>query len=367
MKEERERFDLIERYLQDSLSGEEKALAEDKIKNDASFAEEVETARLVNSVVIGAGMDQLRDRMSEDIAKLDLKNKNRFKGWAGGTILFLGLCTAAYFYLGKQDKSDTISLQQNTNSNTVRANPEINVPSQDPSKKSFQKISSDQGNTIIAQQDSVLTHTPDQFKITDEISKDPDSSFSKSVQPQAGITVQNNQQQQNTACNLSFRPVANATCQGESKGSIQIGQSSIQGAHGSCVFMMATTGEESNSGNFYELPEGMYTIIMKDQAGCSVKREVIIASKNCTVKKSFSLNPDAGEIVKIPFSDGESGRFTIYNHSGIVIFKGRFGSGESGEWTGTDMNGGIADIGMYTCIQEFTGGKTSTIQITVIR
>jgi hypothetical protein len=69
----------------------------------------------------------------------------------------------------------------------------------------------------------------------------------------------------------------------------------------------------------------------------------------------------------VPYSEGESGKFTILNKAGIVIFKGTFGNGELSEWNGTDMNGITVNAGLYVCLLEYPASKTENLQITIIR
>jgi hypothetical protein len=360
LREQRETFDLIERYLQGGLSEEEHSLVDDKIMNDPSFAAEVRLSEQVNNVVAGANLDRLREKMTNDLAKLDRGNKTKW--WTGGALALLITSGVAYVNLKGDNTSEITNLKNNNKEQTYKesVSTQQEVPVVSSQSKKYSPSSPDDQKEVQADtfKNTAISDLPikqeaqQNTPVNENISKDP---------------VQNKEDSKvhSMNCKISFHAIAHATCKGELKGKVDVDMESIAGGTSPYVFSMNHT--ESSSGIFSDLGEGKHTITIRDKSGCSASKEVMVTGKNCSEKKSFSINPDYGESWKIQFAEGESGHFSIYNKSGIVIFKGSFGSGESNEWNGMKTSGETAETGLYACILEYSTGKKETIQITVIR
>jgi hypothetical protein len=373
LREENETFDQIEKYLQGTLSKEEHAMVEDRINMDSSFAEEVKLSSQVNNVVMGAAMDKLRERMTKDIADFDLHKNNKYKWWTGSSIVLLALISSLYVYVKKEDASAIIpgkdpkqgSIVSSNTANELKKNETIvssklKTENNLPVEKNQQEEK--QESTVSPIENPPLQTDKDTEEHT--IQEDKQVNNLKNEPPQkADPTVKTNTEK----CHLSFKPVVHPTCRGEATGSIEIDPESIEGGKAPYIFVMDHTGIESGSGYFRALAEGIHLITVKDKSGCTASQEVNLPERNCQTKKSFAINPDLGETFKVPYHEGESGKFTILNKGGIVIFRGNFGSSELNEWNGTDSNGATAAIGIYVCLIEYTNGKSENIQITVIR
>jgi hypothetical protein len=377
LREERETFDLIERYLQGNLNGEELAQVENRIKHDPSFAGEVQISAQVNSVVVGAAMDQLREKMTNDISTLDKKNK--FKWWTGSFVVFLALTSSVYLYLKKDQPSERILRPESGKSSVISSGAISNDEKQKDILRPSGEIKKNNNGAKVEQpeekKESILNTNENSLAIPErDIEKDiknhdpvEQSNVSNRNIEDKKHSNENNMTPGQEKCKLSFRPVVHATCRGEATGSIEIDPESIEGGKAPYTFMIDHTGIESGSGYFRSLAEGPHFIIVKDKLGCSASQDVNIPDKHCQVKKSFAINPDNGEIWKVPYAEGESGKFTIINKAGIVIFKGTFGNGELSEWNGTDMNGITVNAGLYVCLLEYPASKTENLQITIIR
>jgi hypothetical protein len=359
LREQRETFDLIERYLQGGLSEEERALVDDRIMNDPSFAAEVHLSEQVNHVVAGAMQDMLREKMTNDLAQLDRGNKTKW--WTGGAIALLIVSGAAYMNLKDDNTSETANLKNNNQEQTYKesvstqqAGPVASFQAKkySPSPDNQKVVQADTFKNIVIADQAIKEENQQNTPVTENTSKDP-------------VPNKEESKDHTVNCKISFHAIAHATCKGELKGKIDVDMESITGGSAPYAFSMNQT--ESSSGVFSDLGEGKHTVIIRDKAGCTASREVMVTGKNCTEKKSVSINPDYGDSWKIQFAEGESGHFSIFNKSGFVIFKGSFGSGELNEWNGTKTSGETAETGLYVCILEYSNGKKETVQITVVR
>jgi hypothetical protein len=366
LREQRETFDLIERYLQGSLDQEEHARVEDRIKRDPAFAEEVELSAQVNSVVLGAAMDSLRERMTNDIASLDSKNK--FKWGTAGMVVVLGIVSSAYLYV-RDDQTETNNLKTNSQisssvDNTGKSNHEIKRNS----SAEPETIKPDSRMRAEAWKDTNLRVSEFLKQDPEEVLKEEEQKV-KSTVKEPGHEHQINVIEKPKAdkFKISFNPMVFPSCKGEATGRIEIGKEAIEGGTFPYVFTIDHLGIENSNGLFSGLKEGKHVISIQDKSGCSATQEVNLPGKPCILHKSFSINPDNGEIWKVPVSEGESGKFTIINKGGLVIFKGNFGNGELNEWNGSDLNGTTVNSGLYVCLLEYSSGEKETVQITIIR
>lgn len=101
MSEETENYELIDQYLDGRLEGAEKLSFEQRMSNDFDFNELVEAQSLVNEIIIGDELLNIREKI-----KIDLNSSgkaNNTKWIAGGIILILGL-VIGYFYFTENTK-----------------------------------------------------------------------------------------------------------------------------------------------------------------------------------------------------------------------------------------------------------------------
>ncbi|MBX9853467.1 MAG: hypothetical protein K2X86_17115 [Cytophagaceae bacterium] len=359
MNDKREIFDLIESYHQGLLSEEEKSMVEAKMKTDASFAEEVRISGLVNELVHAAGIDQLRQKMTQDLALMKVKRQTRIKRGVAAVIGLLLLSAMVYLIFNSSRKNISSSEVQKKYNISEPSETKKDIPAISPEKNKStgkfplqEKVAMD----TLVQEDHILISVPEQDHTVLKVTKDEENKMPDPDNTKDNIIKD---------CNLSFDVIIHATCKGEEKGIIYVDEKSILG--GTRPYIFRASKDESTSGVFSDLKEGTYIVTMYDSKGCSYSKEIIVPGKNCTVKKSYSFSPDNGETWKIPFAEGESGSFSIYNRAGISIFKGAFGGNIVAEWNGTDMQGANADAALYICILEYANGKSEKIEISVIR
>jgi hypothetical protein len=373
LKDSQEIFELIERYLTGDLSQAEKLEVEKRIHTDSAFAQEVESARFVNQVVMGAEMDKLREKMTRDLARLGTGNNNSGNWLAGGISLLIVISGGLFIY---NSSGDDNSIPQEKIVMTEVVTADKNVA--DGSGSDIVSIGSQavgteaEKNIIRAEVKTEIQNNLSVPAISEEAHYEPEimeSENSDSEYSSINLKPAPEHQQKHIekTCYIDFIASVTPSCRGEKNGEIEIDRNSIKGSSGVVSFSLRNSDDQSEDGRFSGLGEGKYVVIIKDKNGCAATKDVQVGSKNCSVKKVWSFNPDYGEHWKIEYQEGEVGKFTIMNKAGITIFKGLFGNNAEDQWNGTDQDGNSAEAGLYIAVLEYQNGKTETVQITVVR
>ena len=369
MNEEQSIFDLIEKYHQGLLSEEENALVEKRMQTDASFAEYVKVNGLTNELVHSAGLDMLRERMTNDLSVLDQKRTRMKWGIGTGIVAAILISTSTiYFIQNPPEKISTSSdiSQEHVSKNNIED--KTNVISE-----STDKNNTNRNSTLAPTEEKLRTDTiniKDHISPSGTVTAKTDTLVKVKTMPveeYKNSDQHKSREERQKESHLLFEVMVQATCKGEATGAIIIDQQSISGGTAPYHFYISNSKEESFTKRFSDLEKGNYTITMYDSKANSYSKAVTVPDKNCTSKKSYSFNPDYGEICKISTTESESGSFTIYNRTGIIIFKGNFSGSGSAEWNGTTLQGVIAEVGLYVCIVEYSEGKKEVIEISIVR
>lgn len=366
MNEETTIFDLIEKYHLGLLSDEEKTSVEKRAQIDAAFAEYLKISGLSNELVYVSGLDMLRERMTNDLAALDKKEARRkWKIGAGITVALLLLALLIYWTRYAAKKNSTQPDIQNKKSSDTILNEKVNTGSAEISEGNQRK-------TILQQKEGTKQTTKDynpNTSVSSLIMKTDSATGVESFVKEEDefLNPADTKSNASSKCDLSFHAIVQASCKGEMSGAIILDEQSLSGGVMPYRFHISNSTKESSTGVFSELSNGHYTVTMYDSKSCSYSKEIIVPEKSCTSRKSESFNPDYGETWKIPAAEGEAGDFTIYNRAGITVFKGSFTAHNSAEWQGVNAQGMPVDAGLYVCVIEYSGGKTETIDISIIR
>ena len=123
MRPELETYQLIDNYLNGSLTGDAFVAFEKRMQSDAGFAEEVDLVKLSNQVVIGASIESLRQQMRADITAIDQKSMfSKVKNWSAGILLGTAVLTTGLFYVqsSKEElsKKNILNKEDATTTNT---------------------------------------------------------------------------------------------------------------------------------------------------------------------------------------------------------------------------------------------------------
>ncbi len=369
MNEELRIFDLIERYYQGVLSEEEKRAVELRAQSDSAFAEYLALHGYSKALVEAAGFDMLRQQMTRDLAGIELK-RTRWK-WAASIAAAL-LVLSALVYVMKiwKTRKKEISLvleqkeifagKEKTENTTIVLSVYPDRVNNVHRVKSLEQKKED----LVIDSGFVFSGAPVFVQPVDSSGQ----METRASQEPKNIPTENIETKVSLKCNLSFHPIVSPACKGKEDGVIRIESGSVSGGKKPYRFSVQTSGS-LEEGILEGLSKGNYNVIMVDADGCRTIREVTVYERSCTLRKSYSFNPDYGEKWSHVFTGNEhsSGNFTIYNRGGIVIVKGSFAENNPAEWYGINTQGMVMEAGLYVCVLEYSGGETETIEISIIR
>lgn len=374
MRPELETYELIDRYLNEELRGEELLSFEKQMKEDASFAQEVEHQKLVNQVVIGSEMDMLREKIKGDIADIDRGKGNIIQQWFGGLLGLLIVGSVGYFFLNQEIKSEKKSIVAKTVLAKTEEKESMPLAAKQERIASIKKKKGEPKDIK-----KPLEEPKTEIKTPAEVSLEP--SRETTIPSKQADTKENSislnpfyssppEKDLKVNCDevkIRANALIQGTCQGEQEGIITIYPDHIQGGTGPYLLSInkrdALTSQEVFSG----LAAGQHVIVIKDKAGCISTQEIVIPEKDCPKMKRFVINPDLGEIWKLPVRDSESGTLTVASRSGMIVYKSAFGYHNNNEWNGTDMSGAVVGTGVYIYVIEYSNGKKENGQITINR
>jgi hypothetical protein len=368
LKEEYSLFDLIEKYHRGALSEAERQHVEDRIRNENAFADYVHLHAMTDKLVLSAGIDMLRAQMSADLAKIEQRRIR--KNWILGIgivavvillcwIIYSGRTTTRLTQQVATDQAPALPSEILTPAGTATTTPEPALP-QKMSKAKRILQSNARIHETPPEADNSL-YTTEQKKLADTILRIAPS-YQDTYKAQSPIPsfipV--------PVCTLSFQTTVRPTCRGEHEGSITIDEKNISGGTPPYSFHLSETEQSNSSGFFTNLKSGRYTVVVDDSKACRSVQETTIDEKKCIPRKSFSFNPDYGEVWHLPESE-KSGTFVLYNRGGIAIFTGTLNANTTVEWPGIYTSGSLAEPGLYICTINYSDGETEIFEISIVR
>lgn len=378
MRPELETYELIDKYLNKKLSGEELTAFETKIKSDASFQELVEQQQLVNEVVAGAHFNDLRSKMTQDIAAFDKGKATKIKWWTGSMLGLMILGGTGYLLSEKATAPKTEIVSEQT---VAKKQEEPFIPAKKEDKttpltKEVYKRPGKQNQKNTDSKETDISEDPYFSKSQDAEPVEP-ASDPGVIAPPAEVepvnpfysppATENTRKVNCDEVRISVSPQVQATCKGEAEGSIIIYGNKIKGGIAPYAISLNESDAHSNREVFANLEAGHHLLTIKDKSGCVTRQEVVIPEKDCPKMNKFAIQPDLGEVWNLPAHGSQSGTFSIYTGNGLLVYKADFGHGETAQWNGTDRSGSLVNAGVYIYIIEYSGGKKENGQITVSR
>ena len=147
---------------------------------------------------------------------------------------------------------------------------------------------------------------------------------------------------------------------------IQVKLNSVSGATKPFVFILNESEIKSVGGTFQELAAGSYSLTLKDNEGCSIKKETVVEEKTC-LPENVSFNPNYGETALLNQYNDENIHLQIFSRSGVLIFEKNFDPGQAITWNGQSTDGEIVSTGTYVCVLVNEKGEKTTIQASVLK
>jgi hypothetical protein len=370
LRPELETYQLIDNYLNGTLTGEELAAFEQRLQTDSSLAEEVSFVQLTNEVVVGATFDALRNQMSNDIADIDASKNTRTWGLTG---LILGIVSIGVVGMY------TLSTEEDTTSVTGPAlqTPSVikNQPAEQSaaSEKITQPATTEKTNQLRTQTD-VRTALPDEkIPLQTPLEKSTtDHAFTqipviKPAETIAHTPISKTTDAVNPCDQVTLKAVitSSPSCDDASNGSITIPINQISGGTKPYKIAFNKSTDAGTKEHYAYLPAGTYNINITDANGCTKNFSSEVTEKNCR-KTSYVFAPDKGQVCTITAKEDESYVLTILNMAGKQVYKTNTMEG-SFEWQGLSQQGEYLTAGLYIYILEYTSGEKENGQITIVR
>lgn len=366
-------YDLIERYLNNTLTAVEKAEVEKRIQDDPSFYEEVESHRAVNSIISDNAALEIKKQLQQIHIENTTSSGSGYRKLYYGLGAIIGLSLVAVLVINNKDdkpKRGNHTPEQTKNETTI-------VPNIEPPKKETEVTKTNAENTFDfskhparaeKKKDLQLTGHPDDFIIegtwhTDEdkaLAEDQNetSTPNKNEEPQPENTT-TTKTIENSNCegvSIEIKYTAVKTCGGQKNGAIVFDTESLE--PGAFEFSVDGGKTYSQNNRIENLGVGNYTLMIRDKENCKSKTVAVqIEKENCDhiirpqQQKYWEvpLEKFKGEQVQLKITDGKTGR---------VVYMQEIPAGSSSfTWQGTDDNNTELPMGVY--VYELFSNNTS--------
>ncbi len=383
MNPEYKPYELIDRYLNQQLSGEELRNFENKIASEPDFAEKVETQRIANDALLLSELVVLKSKMKQDF---DTRNFEPGKGNKGKYYLF----GAAAVFLGavllwvnhsrvsddqrntltkrielKQDKK-IIAANDNSDSPTNAVNNTIMVNQKRYNQPQEPKVS---GNEVTGGVNEVESGRPVQA-INEEVKnevKPLEPVISKteqreSLKPEKKELVINCE---DFVVDFSKLKVKHSSYDTDN-GSIELPSNAVRGAAKPLYYQLVDEREKGYSNYFEYLYPDSYLLKVSDSEGCNKSQNVTISRSNCIslYKETYSLSRE--ERWDIPVVDGLSASVRILFNKNTVVYESDYDGYSNLSWDGKGINGSAASVGYYECLIEYEDGSVCNVKLSVL-
>lgn len=390
MNLEFEKYHLIDRYLRNELTTDERIAFDRKIDGDTVFLEEVEFQKNVNEAISAASFHELRRQMSLDIDKRE--HKSRIRKWFGGALIFLTASLLLIWFIVSfnEQAEPTITDQEEKAKITDSEEKAIEAPA--PSGQTFKDSTESEINNVPSSplsrvkathieeepeilKDSALsiheTESDNSNIFTDKISipekpeKASDPILTDLNDQQARVMTK--QVEENICSEVDVRCewIVENACPNENNGQILIDKARITGGTEPYKCELYQGAIKINQTQLTRLYSGTYNLLVTDAKGCTGAWSIYLTEKPCR-EKNVSISPAHGEVWEFNGNEGESYYLSILNQAGQLVYKSSLLTGST-NWEGTGNLGIPVDAGLYLYIAEFTNGKKVSGQITIIR
>lgn len=387
MRPELEQYQQIDLYLQDKLSVEDKHAFETAMQNNPDLLEAVEMQKMVNTVILNAGYQDLKAEMSSDIEAIDKKsNANKWKKGSAIGVAGLLLVSGALWMNNTEETNvleKTVSTEVLMDSNSVLLSEEKETPTAEVvakeekieeeklvQKKVAEKPIEKQVQKPSVEEVVVETKVVQEEKAQPEIvTKEETKTVSKEIPKQEVVPVKKAEtipvvKKENPCVGVEIEttPIVKTSCKEMPTGIIDL-QNGISG--GELPYQLSwkdLTGNEEVQEN---LSGGYYSLTVEDANHCSEEFSIFVPTENCI--SSESINPDLGEEWVFTNKKGHPFTIRIIGLSGREVLRKENVQDEFFIWQGKDRDGASLPGGTYAWVVEYQDGTHNTGQITIIR
>jgi len=366
---------IIDAYLDNGMSEEERFAFEEKIAQDETLAAKVTEVRLTNEAIYYGSLAELKNTIGKDIKNIKYKETFNWKKASYISIASLVLLSGVTTYLFTTDNKDeseksntTKPIEENQHS-SKQDNSSVTEENTDNKKKVHQEYSLEtEGKTNATKTDITSAPesiTPTEYSLKSVEETKPADSGNKTQTHNSDVTdktIPTPEVAPKINCDKSFKINTEASCKQKETGSIII---TSDGAY-SYTYHLDIRSTSGSKGTFTNIPAGSYEILVTYGKECTYKKQVSIAEKWCAMNESYSFNPDYNEKWIFNYETGASGTFTIFDKSGKDIYGNTFGTGNE-EWNGNDRQGIPVPVGIYFAIINYSDGRKEKVELTIVR
>jgi len=373
MINEIEKYELIEKYLLNITSKEEKELVENLINNDPAFKEEVELHKEIQNIIIDYKLIELKTKLQKihdkNIRSKNFKGKNILPFITGIIIIF----SILYFTFrrnnmtslpdpeasnasgslivgdtnheitintSKAEKIKNISKDNLMNSNKLNNQDSKNHPSNTDSVSSENKI---QNTKIIREQEKKLQN------------EEYDTIIKTTKKEEVTLKLQEK------ICKLEASYLTEPSCNTHSSGKIELIEESIK--EGTPPYTLYINEKEYKS-KAENLSPGSYKVKLIDKNNCISIKEIKINTKDCF--NEFIFSPSHNELWDIPIKENKTGLIKIFDKNGKLVFMKEILTNNE-LWDGNDINNIPLPSGLYPFIIYYNDGEIFRGSVTIIR
>ncbi len=351
-------YDLIEGYLNNTLSAATKAEVEVKLQNDPAFYQEVEAHRAVSDIISDNAAIDIKKKLqkihAENTSAPKSNNRNLYYGVAAAVV---GLSiVATLVFQDKEENKSVINKISQPNTDSVSINNDgksetgSSINNNDKSTFVFNPKKRE-GKTIIYPEDGDMIiegawDTTGNIKLTEYL---PQSAYSPDKQVEDKVdnntTIQSKEINKCEGVIIDISYSAISTCIGQKNGAVVFDKASLD-TESSYEFSIDGGKTFNTDSKFDKLGIGNYTLIIKDQNGCKSKTVVAqIEKETCDYiivpsRQNYwevPLQKFANESVTLKITDGKTGR---------IVFAETI-SGGNYTWNGVDESGTELPMGVY--------------------
>jgi len=366
-----EKYELIEKYLLNKASDEEKKLIDNLLLNDPDFKQEFELHKEIQNTIIDYKLLELKTQLQQIYRK-----KNRYKNINGKNILFfisgiILLSTIIYFITLRRNDgipsadpgaskasgslivNDTIikhTIDNNRTSKNTQKNNESKLNSSNYSKKLVNNESTtSENNNLIADEKYENKTVQAEIKFNDTL---------KNV-VKVNETVKKSTD--NIICNLEANYHTVASCNTHPSGKIVLTTESIKG--GTPPYSLFLNDKKVNT-SIENLSPGIYKVKLIDSKNCVFVKEIKIDVEDCF--NEFVFSPSLNELWEIPVKYNKKGIIKIFDKFGKLVFQKIILTGNE-TWDGNDINNIPLPSGLYLFVIYYDDGEIFKGSVTIIR
>lgn len=369
MMNNKEKYELIERYLTGRSTAAETDMVNSLMRSDAAFAQEMQRQMVIRNIIIDYGIIGIKQQLNA-IHRAH-SHINTWKIWTAG-MLIVAAFGVYFFLLQKPSPSSTDTETMAAKQDSVFANvPAETTPETDSLAITFMPM---HPVTADGEQTGQLKDSTIEQKADEEQDVVPTDLTQRSKTTDNTIvpvpTEEERKEEQNMSATdlcegvkIQAGYVVLTSCVHKATGSIVVEKFSLYG--GKAPYTISIDGKRYQQDlEIGKLASGNYTLYIADANNCITTYDNIeVHEENCL--RDYVFAPAFGEQWEIPAVT--SGRIVIYNKYGKVVKSSQLYAGYKNTWDGRDDNGTELPMGNYKYLIEYPDGRIESGNVAIVK